>query len=329
MAFSLPDFWVWDFWTALDGETVHLFYLRAPKALADPQLRHRHASIGHATSIDFTNWTDHGVVLEHGAQGAPDGSATWTGSVYRDPSGLWRMYYTGSRFPHEDAVTNVETVLMATSTDLHTWAKQPEVHLSAGRPWYETLADRTWREEAWRDPWIVPDPSGIGWHMLITARSREVPAGIDSVDRGVIGHAVSPDLVSWTAAAPLSAPGAGFAHLEVLQLVQVDGRQTLVFSCDSSHLAGARTGQAGGVWALELADGDPFASGLLKTADAHLVVGDELYAGRIVQTAAGPALLGFENAGSEGEFVGRLSDPRPLRWTDGGRLVASIEERVR
>ncbi|KJC62999.1 glycosyl hydrolase family 32 [Agreia bicolorata] len=329
MAFSLPDFWVWDFWTAIDGPTVHLYYLRAPVSLVDPHLRHRNASVGHATSLDYVNWTDHGVVLEHGEPGAADETATWTGSVYRDPSGLWRMYYTGSRYLRAGEDTNIETVLMATSNDLHEWVKASGVQLSASHPWYETLADYTWREEAWRDPWVVPDAAGDQWHMLITARSREIPTGDDPADRGVIGHAISRDLDSWTAAAPISAPGAGFAHLEVPQLVLVDGKKALIFSCDSSHLVGKRAGGAGGVWALALGDADPFSGGLVNLDDAQLIVGDELYAGRVVETPAGPALLGFENVGQNGEFVGRLSDPLPLRWSDDGRLVAFTRERVR
>jgi beta-fructofuranosidase len=326
MTFSLRDHWVWDFWTAVDGDTVHLFYLRAPKSLIDPDLRHRNAAIGHATSTDYIDWTDHGVVLEHGGPGDPDESATWTGSVFRDPTGLWRMFYTGSRFLSSTAGTNVETVLMATSVDLRNWVKIPEEELVATAPWYETLTDATWREEAWRDPWIVPDPSGAGWHMLITARARDIPSGADPDDRGVIGHAVSSDLISWTAVAPLSAPGAGFAHLEVPQLATIDGREVLLFSCDTSHLAGIRAESPGGIWILALEDGTLFDGGLLDMADAQLLVGDELYAGRIVQTSDGAALLGFENAGIDGEFIGRLSDPRPVRWTENGLSTAAEKE---
>jgi beta-fructofuranosidase len=238
------------------------------------------------------------------------------------------MYYTGSRFLARDAGANIETVLMATSTDLHHWVKTPGMHLSAEHPWYETLADGTWREEAWRDPWIVPDPGGDGWHMLVTARARDVAEGIDPDDRGVVGHARSTDLVSWTALPPLSAPGFGFAHLEVPQLVAVDGREVLLFSCDSPHLVGARTGARGGIWALPLGEGGLFGSIPLRLEAAQLVTGDELYAGRIVHTASGPALLGFENVGVDGEFIGRLSDPRPVHW-EGDRLVAMTQEIVR
>ncbi len=329
MTFSLPHAWVWDFWTIREGDTVHLYYLHAPKHLGDPEKRHRNAAIGHATSTDLRTWTDLGPVLEHGLPDDADATATWTGSVLRDPSGGWRMFYTGSRFLEESSSTNVETILAATSSDLHAWTKECESPLSADPAWYETLPDATWHEQAWRDPWVVPGADG-GWHMLVTARSRSVADDVDPRDRGVIGHAVSDDLLTWKAASPLSAPGEGFAHLEVLQLVEIDGRQALMFSCDSGHLAGARSGDPGGVWALPVPDEGLFSGALLSLSGAHAVTGDELYAGRVVSLPEGGwALLGFENIGSDGEFVGRLSDPVPVHWDETGRLVARRSELVR
>jgi beta-fructofuranosidase len=324
MAFSVPGHWIWDSWTAVDGDTTHLYYLRAPRSLGDPDLRHRNASIGHATTTDpdLRQWTDHGVVLERGPAGSLDASATWTGSIVRDPSGLWRMHYTGSVFLRDDAGLNVETVLAATSSDLHHWDRVPGWALSADPRWYETLADATWREEAWRDPWVEPDPGGDGWHMLVTARAPEDSSGGDPLDRGVVGHAKSRNLVTWTTTAPLSQPGSGFAHLEVLQVATVEGRRVLVFSCAGSDLAGARAGDPGGIFALPLADDEPFGDAPLDLPRAHLVVGEELYAGRVVHTARGAALLGFENVSTDGNFTGRILDPLPLRWDAAGRLVA-------
>ena len=52
----LADHWVWDSWTADDGERFHLFFLKAPRSLGDLTLRHTHASVGHATSTDLTHW---------------------------------------------------------------------------------------------------------------------------------------------------------------------------------------------------------------------------------------------------------------------------------
>ena len=41
MSLVLPDHWVWDFWIARGEDAWHLFYLKAPKPLGDPELRHR------------------------------------------------------------------------------------------------------------------------------------------------------------------------------------------------------------------------------------------------------------------------------------------------
>ena len=64
MAFQLDAYWVWDFWLADDGEQYHMFFLHAPRALGDPDLRHRSARIGHATSTDLRTWTSHGQIFE-------------------------------------------------------------------------------------------------------------------------------------------------------------------------------------------------------------------------------------------------------------------------
>ncbi|MHC9043279.1 glycosyl hydrolase family 32 [Microbacterium saperdae] len=322
MTFTLATHWVWDFWLADDGEKFHLFYLHAPKSLGDQNLRHRNATIGHATSTDLKTWSDHGEVLRPGADGGFDGSATWTGSIVRDTDGVWRMYYTGSRFLSPDSHANVETIGLATSSDLHTWTKADRPVSSAAPSWYETLGSSSWPEEAWRDPWVYPDPSGDRWHMLITSRSNTG----DELDRGVIGHATSADLDVWETAPALSAPGAGFKHLEVPQIAEIDGRFALLFSCDSAHLAGERAGQVGGIWVVE-ADSP---TGPFDIADAVLLASEALYSGRLIRDRDGTwQMLAFENSTDEGAFVGVLSDPIPVRWSgsDGPlELVSLIEE---
>jgi len=313
MTFARDDHWVWDFWLADDGDLFHLFYLHAPRSLRDPDLRHRNARIGLATSADLRSWVDHGEVLGPGEPGSFDATATWTGSVVRGDDGLWRMFYTGSRFTSPTGIENVETVGVADSDDLATWTKRGEV-LTASGPHYETLADGTWREEAWRDPWVYRE--GGQWHMLLTARS----ATGDPVDRGVIAHATSPDLGSWTLHAPRSDPGAGFMHLEVPQLVEIDGRDVLLFSCDSPHLAGARATaeESGGIYVLPVAAG----AHRFPVEEAVRLVDERYYSGRAVRDRDGSwVLLAFENVGEDGDFVGRLSDPIPLRWA-GDALIA-------
>lgn len=310
MTFSRPDSWVWDFWIARDGETFHLFYLHAPRSLGDPDLRHRNARIGHAVSADLRAWDDLGVVLGPGPDGSIDASAVWTGCVVRDDA-RWLMFYTGSRFFRDGEITNVETVAMAESTDLHDWTKLPFA-LGADPERYEVLADGTWHEEAWRDPWVFR--VGDEWHMLLTARAR---GAADDRDRGVVARARSSDLVEWTVEARVSAPGSGFAHLEVPQVVSGDGVEAVVFSCDSAHLAGDRAGQQGGIW---VARRDP-ETGWIDAGEARLLVDESLYAGRIVRDTDGAlSLMGFENV-VDGAFEGRIGDPLRLDADDDGLLV--------
>jgi beta-fructofuranosidase len=313
MTFSLDAHWVWDFWLADDGERYHLYYLHAPKSLGDQHLRHRNARVGHAVSSDLRAWTDLGLVLGPGGIGDPDETATWTGCVFRDPDGLWRMFYTGSRFLSPDSTANIETVCMAVSTDLHEWTKRPDVVVAADPKWYETLGSSAWPEQAWRDPWVFADPQGDGWHMLITARSNSG----DELDRGVIGHATSSNLDDWQVQPPLSAAGAGFMHLEVPQTITVDGQLLLLVSCDSPALAGDRAGQTGGVWALPIDS----LTGPYAAERATLLVDERLYAGRAIRDRAGQwVLLAFENRTDDGGFSGRLGDPVAVEWTDRLRL---------
>lgn len=307
MTFTLDTHWVWDFWLADDGDLFHMYYLHAPKSLGDQHLRHRNARVGHATSADLVEWSDLGPVLGPGAPGSFDETATWTGSVLKGPDGLWRMFYTGSRFLSPDTNANIETVGVATSGDLHTWTKAPGPVAEADPRWYEKLGDSGWPEEAWRDPWVYADPDGDGWHMLVTARANSG----DELDRGVIAHATSSDLATWEVRPPLSEVGAGFKHLEVPQVVESDGRTVLLFSCDGPALAGARAGGTGGIWAVP-ADSP---TGPFATADAGLVVDERLYSGRMIVDRSGElVLLAFENSTSDGHFVGSLSDPIRVRW---------------
>jgi len=305
VAFSLQDSWVWDFWLADDGTSYHLYYLHAPKSLGDPELRHRNARIGHATSPDLVAWVSHGVVLQPDDPDAFDASSTWTGSVLQGPDGVWRMFYTGARFY---PTHNIEAIGVATSTDLHRWTKHPEAVISADPRWYEKYGDSAWPEEAWRDPWVFADPGGNGWHMLITARANTG----DVDNRGVIGYAFSSDLETWEVRPPLSRPGAGFAHLEVPQITVMDNRTLLLFSCGVDRMAAAKAKGfgGGGIWSLEV----PLATGPYDVGAATVATTAPLYSGRLVQDRAGHwMMLACHDANSDGSFDGRISDPIPVR----------------
>lgn len=310
----VTDQWVWDFWLADDGHDYHLFFLQAPRGLGDPDLRHHHASVGHAVSSDLSTWARLPDALAAGPEGAFDDRAIWTGSVVRGPAGGWFMFYTGLSLR---GAAHVQQIGLATSTDLISWTKHPmSPVVRADDRWYETSASRAMPDdgprdqpggdETWRDPWVFPDPGGAGWHMLVTARAR---SGAPD-DRGVVGHARSSDLLRWEVQPPLSAPGSGFAQLEVLQVQVVDGTPVLLFSCLRSELATTRAARAdtGGVWAVAA----PRVLGPYPVSDARRLTDDTLYSGRLVLDRGGQwNLLAFRNR-SESGFVGQIIDPLPV-----------------
>lgn len=309
----LPEAWVWDFWTVDDGETYHLFFLYASRALKDPDARHYRASVGHAVSDDLVTWERVTDALVRSDAPAFDDVATWTGSIVQHPDGTWFMFYTGATLT---PAGNVQSIGCATSSDLLTWTKQPGPLLTADPRWYEKLADGMWHDEAFRDPWVLADPDGNGWHMLITARANHGPRD----DRGVVGHAWSPDLVSWELRPPLTEPGQGFGQLEVLQTVEVDGRPLLVFNCLAGDVSASRraTGTTGGVWVATCAG--PL--GPYDIAGAQQLTADDLYVGKLIQLrgTSEHVLMAFRNSDGTGGFVGEIIDPVTVALR-GERLV--------
>jgi beta-fructofuranosidase len=301
----LPAHWVWDSWPVTDGDTHHLFYLQAPRSLGDPELRHVNATIGHAVSTDYRNWTVLPDALAPADAPAWDDLATWTGSVVRAPTGTWHLFYSAIS---RAGGTRVQRIGRADSTDLITWRRFGTAPVVEADPrWYEVPTDA---EVAWRDPWVFSDPSGAGWHMLITARVPEGPAH----SRGVIAHAHSNNLDEWTVLPPLTEP-AGFGHLEVPQVASVGGGAVLLFCCTERDLSPDRMAAAPrtGMWSAP-------ASSLLGPYNLAAAVPLEdpaLYAAHLLDVpGTGPALLGFTQAA----FDGAIPPPLPVHLTPHGTL---------
>jgi beta-fructofuranosidase len=306
---ALTDDWVWDFWFADDGERYHLFFLHAPKALEDPHARHYHAAIGHAVSTDLTNWERVEDALTHGGPGDFDEQATWTGSTIQGPDGTWYLIYTGARLIDGQ---NIQSIGYATSPDLRAWTKHGQIAAADPR-WYEQLADKGWHDEAFRDPWVMPDPDGNGWHMLVTARGNTGPFD----DRGVVGHCWSPNLNTWEVRPPLSQVGQGFGQLEVMHVVEVAGETFLLFSCLTGDTSAATkaTGNPGGTWAAKAES--PL--GPFDIARATVVSPPGLYVGRLVQLrdTGEWKFMAFVDEGPNGTFGGTIIDPLPVRVAEG------------
>ena len=317
----LTDRWIWDSWYAVHEGRHHVFYLQADRSLVDPERRHRHPSIGHAVSDDLRHWEVLPDALAPSTEDAFDDWTTWTGSVVRDDAGTWWMFYTGSRHADDGLVQRIGA---ARSTDLLTWDKvSSDALVSSDARWYEQYGTAAWGDEAWRDPFVFrhadpgdgstdsstnssTDGSADGrWHMLITARATHGP----DAGRGVVGHAVSDDLLSWDVLPPITQPHTGFGQLEVNQVEIVDGIPTLLFCCDTPQLDadGLARHARGGVFSVT----GPSLLGPFDIAAARRFDHDDLYAARLVAHAGRWHLIGFRNIGADG-FIGELSDPIPV-----------------
>ena len=307
MSFDLTDDWVWDFWVVDDPTSsepaYHLFFLKAPRTLGDPDKRHVNASVGHAVSTDLRSWTRVGDALGPQPTGAFDDLANWTGSVVRDDDGRWHLFTTGVSHAEQGAVQRIG---VSTSTDLHHWTPSKELLLEADDRWYRRRPG-SGADEHWRDPWVVRDDQGT-WHMYVTAQSP------GESGHGVIGHATSTDLRGWEIGPPLSRPTGRFDQLEVISLAQVEGRWVLLFSCLGPEMPGAGPG-AGGVWAVAVdGPGTP-----VDVAVAVRLTSEDLYVGKLVTLRDGTSrFLAFENRGETGEFVGGVIDPVEVRWNERG-----------
>ena len=301
MTFAIDGQFVWDFWTVHDDakRLHHLFHLHAPMSLGDPEQRHRSARVGHAVSADLKTWTRLPDPLPEAA--GYDDLASWTGCTIGS-EGAWWLFTTGLSRADDGRVQRIGA---ATSADLTTWTRTALV-LEADPDHYQ-LSSESWVEEAWRDPWVVRGDDGR-WHMYVTAR-----AGTGS-GLGVVGHATSSDLTTWTVQRPLSEPTGRFEWLEVIQLVLVEGRWAVLFSCLAEQMPGSADG-AGGVWSVPV-DG---AGSPVDVDRAVRLTSEDLYVGKVWTEADGSTrLLAFQNRGPDGLFTGGVVAPLAVGWNDDG-----------
>ena len=318
MALRLPDKWVWDFWLARDGADHHIFYLQAPRALGNPALRHRNASIGHAVSTDLHSWQVLPDALHPAPVGSWDDLATWTGNTIAH-DGRWYMLYTGINRSEQGLIQRIG---LAVSDDLVRWEKHPaNPVLEADPRWYDLLERTRWRDQSWRDPWLFRDPDDRSFHALITARSR-----LGSPDgAGVVAHARSLDLVEWEVLPPLT-PQGEFAQVEAPQLVRLNGRYRILVSClaedhSRERLERLRTPGRTGTFAFaadELFGPYAPADGPVAAPDGPLGI---LYAGKLVELEhADWRFMAFRGDGDR-DFLGELTDPLPVEEDANGRIV--------
>lgn len=321
MGLRLPDKWIWDFWLVRHGGRHHVFYLQAPRALGEPVLRHRNASVGHAVSADLTEWDVLPDALRPGPPGSWDDLAIWTGSAI-EHDGRWSMLYTGVTRADGGLIQRIG---LAISDDLVHWTKHAaNPVLEADPRWYEQLDLTRWRDQSWRDPCVFRLPGDRFFHALITARSRTGSAD----GAGVLAHARSVDLTEWEVLPPVTVEGE-LAQVEVPQLVRLNGRYEILVSClaeDHSSERRARLGVPGQTGTFILSADAPLgpyspATGPVLAPDGPL---GPLYAGKLVETEPGDwRFLAFRGDGDRA-FLGELTDPLPVRHQEDGGIVVEV-----
>lgn len=319
---TLENQWVWDFWTFKDGPLWHIWFLKADKALVDENLRHWNVTQGHATSTDLRNWEYHGTSMSPAASPAWDDKTVWTGSVLRE-GGLWHLFYTGTCVAEGG---KRQRIGHATSCDGHNWQRvgdglvldlTPGDEVSALYEEHDDVTNGPWDGRAMRDPWVIKDPHGPGWLMYFTAR---VASGDELNARGAIGLARSDDLYHWTLQAPIYA-GGDYGQLEVPQVFEIDGRWYCGFCTAAHHWSQARVeahaeaGHGAPVWGSHYLMA-PDALGPWTVVEGPFLDGAvpcRRYAGKIVESDGGLALLGFDYWDADGNFIGRVCDPIAIR----------------
>ena len=232
------------------------------------------------------------------------------------------MFYTGSTREEEGLIQRIG---LATSSDLITWTKyEGNPVLEADPRWYEQLDTKLWHDQAWRDPWIFQHDNQF--HAFITARGLE---GEPSA-RGVVGHAVSTDLLSWQCQAPVAHPGE-FGQMEVPQLVQIAGRWYLFFCVGYEQFAKARRARPDTpdvIGTHYLVGEHPL--GPFTMIDDQFLLADAVgshYAGKVIQNPVGEWVLMTSRSWTDGGgFIGEIADPIPLQVAPNGKLSVVLYE---
>lgn len=319
MVLKLENDWIWDSWYVHDGTRWHGYFLKAPKSLGDPELRHFNVSQGHAISDDLVNWQHLGTCLTPQAGPAWDDYTTWTGSVVQGDDGTWHLFYTGTSRA-EDGM--YQRIGHATSDDLHNWQRVGDGQCldltGPNAALYEAeFAKGFWHDRACRDPWVMRDPEGDGWLMFFTAR---IPGRDEANDCGAVGFATSPDLMEWTLQPPVFA--GDYGQLEVPQVFEADGHWYCLFCTAAQHFSKARAAATPGgpVTGNHYLIGDG-PRGPWRTAPGFLdgALPGKRYAARILATDDGLRLLGFADQTETG-FGGYVMDPAPVLIGADGQL---------
>lgn len=175
--------WVGDPMPFYENGKFHIFYLydaRNTLPTFHPWYK--------VTTTDFASFADNSEMIATGTANQQDG-ALGTGSVFK-LNGIYYAFYTG----HNGNLDPKEKIMLATSTDLKNWTKDPSFLLQASWGY-----DRN----EFRDPTIIKDKISGTYKMLISTRSEVGLVSNSTVPwRAVIAQYSSTNLKDWVLEKP-------------------------------------------------------------------------------------------------------------------------------
>lgn len=186
------DGWVGDVIPFYDNGEYKLYYLHDRRVGGDYG---NHTSWNLITTKNGLDFEECGIALPNGQETEPDRNA-YTGSVIKDRTGTYHMFYTGHN-PNPDFCVDgkpLQVVLKATSTDGVHWTKDTRFKLYGDEILYERFD--------WRDPFVFFNEERGEYWMLVTSRQ------MNSSEKkgGCIALLSSVDLDNWKYKEPFYSP---------------------------------------------------------------------------------------------------------------------------
>jgi beta-fructofuranosidase len=245
-------------------------------------------------TTDFSTFTENSEMIPTGTATDQDG-ALGTGSVFKR-NGTYYAFYTG----HNGILDPKEKIMLATSTDLKTWTKNPSFQLQASWGY-----DRN----EFRDPIIIEDKSNGTFKMLIATRSEvDLVSNTNVPWRAVIAQYSSTNLIDWTLEKPFYEDTSTFIT-ECPDIFTMGQYQYLIYSNIDDRMVHYKY--------------RPLTSNTWITPENSKLDGIAFYAGRTVSDGVNRYIMGWcptKNNNSDSnvfDWAGSLVTHRLIQHTDG------------
>ncbi|MEK3788117.1 GH32 C-terminal domain-containing protein [Paenibacillus sp. FSL K6-1230] len=184
--------WVGDVIPFYDNGEYKLYYLHDQRIDGDYG---NHTTWNLITTKNGLDFEDYGISLPNGNESDPDRNA-YTGSVIKDPDGMYHLFYTGHNPNAEFCIDGkpLQVILKATGTDGVHWTKEANFKLYGDGIIYEQFD--------WRDPYVFFNEERQEYWMLVTSRQ------VNSSEKrgGCVALLTSNDLVHWYYQEPFYSP---------------------------------------------------------------------------------------------------------------------------